>query len=61
MFKKIFVLMSAVFLLGINANAADVMKIAMNGEVKAAKEIGTGKGISFSLSELDDEEKKIFL
>ena len=56
MFKKIFVLMSAVFLLSVNVNAADVMKIAMNGEVKPAKEIGTGKGISFSLSELDDSE-----
>ena len=56
MFKKIFVLMSAVFLLSINANAADTMKIAMNGEVKAAKEIGTGKGISFSLSELEDKD-----
>ena len=56
MFKKIFVLMSAVFLLSVNVNAADVMKIAMNGEVKPAKEIGTGKGISFSLSELDDDE-----
>lgn len=48
--------MSAVFLLSVNVNAADVMKIAMNGEVKPAKEIGTGKGISFSLSELDDSE-----
>ena len=48
--------MSAVFLLSVNVNAADVMKISMNGEVKMAKEIGTGKGISFSLSELDDSE-----
>lgn len=43
-------------LLSVNASAADVMKISMNGEVKAAKEIGTGKGISFSLSDLDDSE-----
>ena len=56
MLKKIFVLMSAVFLLSANVNAADVMKISMNGEVKVAKEIGTGKGISFSLSDLDDSE-----
>lgn len=56
MFKKIFVLISAVMLLSVNASAADVMKISMNGEVKAAKEIGTGKGISFSLSDLDNSE-----
>ena len=56
MFKKIFVLISAVMLLSVNASAADVMKISMNGEVKTAKEIGTGKGISFSLSDLDDSE-----
>lgn len=56
MFKKIFVLISAVFLLSANVNAADVMKIAMNGEVKPAKEIGTGKGIAFTLPELEDDE-----
>lgn len=56
MFKKIFVLMLAAMLTSINVTAADVMKIAMNGEVKVAKEIGTGKGISFSLPELEDSE-----
>ena len=56
MFKRLFILISVVAMLGINATATDVMKIAMNGEVKVAKEIGTGKGITFSLSELEDPE-----
>ena len=56
MLKKFIVLLSALMLLSVNASAADIMKISMNGEVKAAKEIGTGKGISFSLSDLDDSE-----
>ena len=48
--------MSALMLLSVNALAADVMKISMDGEVKPAKEIGTGKGIAFTLPELDDDE-----
>ena len=48
--------MSALMLLSVDALAADVMKISMDGEVKPAKEIGTGKGIAFTLPELDDDE-----
>ena len=36
------------------------MKIAMNTEVKPAKEIGTGKGISFTLPDLDSNEFYIY-
>lgn len=42
-----------------NASASETMKIAMNGEVKAAKDIGTGKGIAFLLPKLDDKEYNI--
>ncbi len=41
--------------IGINVYAADdIMKISMDGEVKIAKDIGNGKGISFVLPELTD-------
>lgn len=61
MFKKAIVLLSAVLMLSVNASAADIMKIAMNGEVKLAKEIGTGKGIAFTLPKLEDHEYYISL
>ena len=41
---------------GLTVHAADTMKIRMNGEVKEAKEIGTGKGISFTLPDLTDKK-----
>lgn len=44
-----------------NASASETIKIAMNGEVKAAKDIGTGKGIAFLLPKLDDKEYNINL
>ena len=56
MFKKIAVIVSAFLILSVNASASDIMKISMNGEVKVAKEIGTGKGIAFTLPELQDDE-----
>jgi len=56
MLKKLMVLMSALMLLSVNTLAADIMKISMDGEVKPAKEIGTGKGIAFTLPELEDDE-----
>ncbi len=56
MLKKFVVLISALMLLSVNAVAADIMKISMDGEVKPAKEIGTGKGIAFTLPELENDE-----
>lgn len=43
--------------IGISVNAeGECMKISMNGEVKIAKDIASGKGISFTLPELDDDK-----
>jgi hypothetical protein len=56
--KKIiaFTAVMAVFLcLFINVYADDVMKISMNDEVKRAKEIGTGNGITFTLPDVDNK------
>ena len=45
----------------ISVHAEDnVMKISMDGTVKQAKEIGGGKGISFTLPELDDSDYYIY-
>ena len=50
-----------ILMLGITASAEDVtMKIAMSGETKYAKDVGTGKGISFTLPELDTDEFYIY-
>jgi len=38
----------------------DVMKISMSGDTVTAKDIGTGKGISFTLPELDTDEFYIY-
>ena len=57
--KKIFVLTATLVLtlcFGLTVHAADTMKIRMNGEVKMAKDIGTGKGISFTLPDLTDNK-----
>ena len=46
----------------ISVHAEDnVMKISMDGTVKQAKEIGGGKGISFTLPELDDADYYIII
>ena len=43
------------------AYASDgTMKIAMDGEVKKAKDIGTGKGITFTLPELENDDFYIY-
>ena len=39
---------------------AETMKIAMDGEVKQAKEIGTGKGVTFTLPELESNDFFIY-
>jgi len=56
MFKKFVVSVAMLVLFSASASAVDIMKISMNGEVKKAKEIGMGKGIAFTLSELEDSE-----
>jgi len=38
----------------------NVMKISMSGETKLAKEIGNGKGITFTLPDLDSDEFYIY-
>ena len=38
----------------------DIMKISMSGNTLQAKEIGTGKGISFTLPELESDEFYIY-
>lgn len=55
--KLIFVLIFSVFFcIGITAYASDdVFKISMDGEVKHAKDINSGKGISIVLPKLEDE------
>ena len=57
--KKIilFALLALTFLVSQNVYAedAETFKIRYNGEVKRAKEIGTGQGINIILPELDDE------
>lgn len=61
--KRIICVLTLIFgiLFCINAYAAeDVMKIAMDGDVKYAKEIGTGKGISFTLPELNEKDYVIY-
>ena len=50
-------LVTVIFCVSVNA---DEMKIAMDGEVKLAKEIGTGKGITFTLPDLENDEYFIY-
>ena len=38
----------------------DIMKISMSGNTLAAKDIGTGKGVSFTLPELENDEFYIY-
>lgn len=38
----------------------DIMKIAMSGNTITAKDIGTGKGVSFTLPELENDEFYIY-
>ena len=38
----------------------DIMKISMSGNTLQAKDIGTGKGISFTLPELESDEFYIY-
>lgn len=57
--KKIVIIamLICIFALGITASAEDdVIKISMGGETKLAKDIGNGKGISFTLPELDSDD-----
>ncbi len=55
--KYIFILGICIcFLMGITINAEEAMKISMDGEVKEAKEVNTGKDISFILPEFTDNE-----
>lgn len=57
--KKIIVIamLLCVFAFGITASAEEnVIKISMDGETKVAKDIGNGKGISFTLPELDSDD-----
>ena len=43
------------------ANAeSDIMKISMSGNTLSAKDIGTGKGVSFALPELENDEFYIY-
>ena len=43
------------------ANAeSDIMKISMSGNTLSAKDIGTGKGVSFTLPELENDEFYIY-
>lgn len=38
----------------------DIMKISMSGNTLTAKDIGTGKGVSFTLPELENDEFYIY-
>lgn len=46
---------ATIFCFGLTAYADETMKISMTGEVKEAKTIGSGKGISFSLPDVDSK------
>lgn len=48
-------LIAAIFCFGATVYASDTMKISMNGEVKAAKAVGSGSGISFALPDMDNK------
>ena len=55
--KVIFLLVfTLTAVLGITANADDVIKISMDETVKKANNIGTGYGIEFTLPDLDDNK-----
>lgn len=56
--KCVYALCILMCLFGITAVHAEdgAMKLEMNGEVKPAKDIGTGKGISFTLPDLEDPD-----
>ena len=60
--KVLFILATVICMfLCVNVHAEDnVMKISMGGTVKQAKEIGSGKGISFTLPELDEADYYIY-
>jgi hypothetical protein len=54
--KKMIVLtgiIAALLCLGITVHADDAMKIGLNGEVKAAKAVGSGSGITFTLPDIN--------
>lgn len=50
--KILLLLMTVIMCLVVPCYAQDIMKISMNGEVKRAKELGSGNGISFTLPDL---------
>lgn len=60
--KKFGILLIALvpLLCGMSAHAEDCMKISQNGIVKQAKDIGAGKGISFTLPEFEDDNFYIY-
>ena len=60
--KIIFILTFVLSLLLCTVAYADneCMKISMGGEVKQAKDIGTGKGISFTLPDLENNENILY-
>ena len=60
--KVLFILTTVIcmfFCISVHAEG-NVMKISMDGTVKQAKEIGGGKGISFTLPELDEADYYIY-
>ncbi|GEM_PF-4116278 len=56
--KCVFALCILICLFSVTAVHAEdtAMKLEMNGEVKPAKDIGTGKGVYFTLPDLDDPD-----
>lgn len=57
--KKIIMIFITVLCLCIGVTAyaeSEIMKISMDGEVKQAKDIGSGKGISFTLPDYDETD-----
>lgn len=56
----ILIILLVPLLCGMSAQAEDCIKISQNGIVKQAKDIGTGKGISFTLPKLEDDDFYIY-
>ena len=61
--KKILLLIIGVFVclscIMVSAES-DIMKISMSGETKLAKDVGAGKGITFTLPDIEDDEFYIY-